>query len=81
MLDLDLIIFLINWNWTLDGLLDLLYLHDIPHNDTVDEFWGHTPCCQGSPGSMLSHIGGTVVLQHATIRTERSALGRYDKYT
>ena len=61
-------------------MLDFSYLHDIPHDDTVDELWCDGPCSEGSFGGMLGQICGTVIPQDASIGTERSALGGYNKY-
>lgn len=62
-------------------LLGYWYLHDISHDDTVYKLWCYAPCSKGSFGCMLSQICCTVISQHTTISTKRSALGSYNKYT
>lgn len=57
------------------------YLHDISHDDTVHKLWCDTPGSESGFGCMLSQVCCTVILQHATIGTEWSALGTYNKYS
>lgn len=58
-----------------------VHLHDVSHDNAVDELWSDVTSGQCSFGCMLSQVCGTVVLQHTPICPKWGTLGRHNEHT
>lgn len=57
------------------------HLHDVSHDDTVDQLRSHIPRSESSFSGVFGQIRGAVLPQNPSIRPERCPLSRDDEHT